>query len=231
MKKFLLLSISLNLAFFSFSQFSIGGGASLTRFMNTTGQNMGNLSLPGINLHMEIPKSGDVTLYGRAHFLFPKANDQIINSYVTGINPNTNPYILAVNSQIKTTYFLFEGGNRYYIGNDYDNGFSGYGGSGIVFGTAKIKKDYDKYDATGQVEWAGTYQTDPTEVREGKIFTIGGFLQGGVKYTFPAVGTLFGDITGYYLLFANGSNSIASQTNYFSPLYFNFTIGFKKDLY
>ena len=138
---------------------------------------------------------------------------------------------MAVNSRYKTNYFLFEGGNRYYIGNDYDNGFAGYGGSGLVLGIGKVRKAYDKVDVTGIVNWENAYQTDPAEILEGRIFAIGGFLQGGLKYTMPAKGTVYADLTAYYLLLANGSNSTASQTNFISPFFFNFTIGFKKDLY
>jgi hypothetical protein len=47
----------------------------------------------------------------------------------------------------------------------------------------------------------------------------------------PATGTVYADLTAYYLLLANGSNSTASQTNFISPFFFNFTVGFKKDLY
>jgi hypothetical protein len=231
MKKYLFVLIGLICQYKLSAQISFGGGLSHTNFMNTTGQAQQPLGMTGLHGHIEIPRSGDVTFYGRVNYLLPKANSQTINSYVTAINQNTNPYILAVNSRYKTSYFLFEGGNRYYIGNDYDNGFAGYGGSGLVLGIGKVKKAYDKLDATGTVTWENAYQTDPSEILEGKIFAIGGFLQGGLKYTMPATGTVYADLTAYYLLLANGSNSTASQTNFISPFFFNFTVGFKKDLY
>jgi hypothetical protein len=56
-------------------------------------------------------------------------------------------------------------------------------------------------------------------------------LQGGVKYTIPAIGTIYTDVTLNYLLLANASNNTAASTEYLSPLYFNFAVGFKKDLY
>jgi hypothetical protein len=231
MKKLLFILIGVLLQNNLFAQISFGGGLSLTNFMNTTGQPQESLSMPGFHGHIEIPRSGDVTLYGRVNYLLPKANSQTITSYVTAISPSTNPYILAVNSRYKTNYFLIEGGNRYYIGNDYDNGFAGYGGSGLVLGIGKVRKAYDKLDVTGIVNWENAYETDPAEILEGRIFAIGGFLQGGLKYTMPATGTVYADLTAYYLLLANGSNSTASQTNFISPFFFNFTVGFKKDLY
>jgi hypothetical protein len=95
------------------AQFSYGGGLNLTRFFNTQTIQNQSLSMPGIHGHLEIPRSGDVTLYGRVSYLFPKANYDTLTSYVTAIDDNINPYILAVNSRFKTSYFMIEGGNRY----------------------------------------------------------------------------------------------------------------------
>lgn len=231
MKNFLFILIGLLIQNNLSAQISFGGGLSYTNFMNTTGQAQESLSMPGLHGHVEIPRSGDVTLYGRVNYLLPKANSQTITSYVTAINPSTNPYILAVNSRYKTNYFLFEGGNRYYIGNDYDNGFAGYGGSGIILGLGKVRKVYDPKDVSGQYNWELTHQADPTEINEGRLFTLGGYLQGGVKYTIPAIGTIYTDVTLNYLLLANANNNTAASTEYLSPLFFNFAVGFKKDIY
>jgi hypothetical protein len=230
MKKLLFILIGVLIQNNLSAQISFGGGLSLTNFMNTTGQPQESLSMPGFHGHIEIPRSGDVTLYGRVNYLLPKANNQTITNFLTAIDPTTNPSAVAVNSRYKTNYFLFEGGNRYYIGNDYDNGFAGYGGSGLVLGIGKVKKSFDKLSVTG-VAWENTYQIDPTEILEGRIFAVGGFLQGGLKYTMPAIGTIYTDLSAYYLLLANGSNSTASQTDFISPFFFNFTLGFRKDIF
>lgn len=214
-----------------FAQFSYGGGLNLTSFLSFQANQNRPLNMPGMHATIEIPRNADVTLYGRISYTFPKANFDTLTSYVTAINPAINPYILAVNSRYKTSYFSFEGGNRYYFGNDYDNGLAGYGGSGLVFSLGKVHKAYDSKDVTGQYSWEQSYQTDPAEIREGKIITLGGFLQGGVKYTIPAVGTIYTDITLNYLILANPSNNTAAATDYFSQMYFNFGVGFKKDLY
>jgi hypothetical protein len=197
-----------------FAQFSYGGGLSLNSFLNTQSVQNGNLTMPGVHAHLEIPRSGDVTLYGRLSYSFPKANYDTLIGYVTGINQNTNPYILAVNSRFKTSYFTIEGGNRYYIGNDYDNGFAGYGGSGIVIGIGQVKKVYEDTDISGQYSWAQTHQLDPNEQSQGRIFNLGGYLQGGIKYTIPAIGTVYADATLNYLLLANFSNNTAAATEY-----------------
>ena len=213
-----------------FAQFSYGGGLSLNSFLNTQSLPNRNLSMPGIHAHLEIPRSGDVTLYGRLSYSFPKANYDTLIGYVTGVNQNINPYILAVNNRYKTSYFTIEGGNRYYIGNDYDNGFAGYGGSGIVIGIGQVRKVYEDTDITGQYSWQQSHQVDPSEFSKGRIFNLGGYLQGGIKYTIPAVGTIYTDVTLNYLLIG-GPIEIYNLTEYSSPLYFNFAVGFKKDLY
>ena len=51
-------------------------------------------------------------------------------------------------------------------------------------------------------------------------------MQGGVKYTIPAIGTIYTDVTLNYLLLANANNNTAAATEYLSPLFFNFAIGF-----
>lgn len=231
MKYISLLFFALSLTSQLNAQFSYGGGLTLTRFFNTQNIQNQSLTMPGLHAHVEIPRSGDVTLYGRVSYMFPKANYDTLTSYVTAINPNANPYILAVNSRFKTSYFTLEGGNRYYIGNDYDNGFAGYGGSGIIIGLGKVHKAYDPKDVSGQYSWEQTHQPDPSEISEGRLFTLGGYLQGGVKYTIPAIGTIYTDVTLNYLLLANANNNTAASTDYLSPLFFNFAVGFKKDLY
>jgi len=231
MKYISLLFFALSLTSQLNAQFSYGGGLTLTRFFNTQSIQNQNLTMPGLHAHVEIPRSGDVTLYGRVSYMFPKANYDTLTSYVTAINPNANPYILAVNSRFKTSYFTLEGGNRYYIGNDYDNGFAGYGGSGIIIGLGKVYKAYDPKDVSGQYSWEQSHQPDPSEISEGRLFTLGGYLQGGVKYTIPAIGTIYTDVTLNYLLLANANNNTAASTDYLSPLFFNFSVGFKKDLY
>ena len=231
MKYIILLLLQFMLVLELTAQFSYGGGLNLTRFFNTQTIQNQSLSMPGIHGHLEIPRSGDVTLYGRVSYLFPKANYDTLTSYVTAIDNNINPYILAVNSRFKTSYLMIEGGNRYYIGNDYDNGFAGYGGSGISVGIGQVRKAYESTDISGQYFWEPTHQADNTEISEGRLFTLGGYLQGGVKYTIPAIGTIYSDLTLNYLLLANANNNTAASTEYLSPLFFNFTVGFKKDIY
>ncbi len=215
------------------AQMSYGGGLSLTNFMNTTGVDGQKSIMPGIHGHIEVPRSGDVTLYGRATFLFPKADLNTNIDYLPAINANTNPYALPVNYQLKTRFINIEGGNRYYIGNDYDNGFAGFGGSGLSLMYGKNYKLYEDTDTSGQISWSSNYQINPSSGLSKNYFLICGFLQGGVKYTFPSVGTIYADLSISYPLISNYNNVITDDfyTRFISAFILNFGIGFKKDLY
>jgi len=67
----------------------------------------------------------------------------------------------------------------------------------------------------------------------GELFIIGLSigLQGGLKYTIPAVGTAYFDVGGQYSILGQANNATASNTNQYSQLFFVFTVGFRKDLY
>lgn len=186
------------------------------------------------NLHfgIEVPRSTDQSVYGRFSYFFPVSESTTQSTFVTGNSPNINPYNLTVNYARSTNYSLFEGGTRKYIGNDFDFGFSGYTGTNIMVIVNKVENVYSTTDATGQYTWEGNYSLSPGEEREGTILSLALGLQAGVKYTFPAIGTVYADLSGQYLLTKpTASNYTASQTQLLSSLFVIFNIGFRKDLY
>ena len=211
---------------YSFGQVSLFAGTGTLKGFSSSGK-----SFYGFNAGIELPRSNDMTLYGRIGYYFPRAEDQTYQSYVTAINSTTSPYNLTVNYALKTNYTTIEGGTRRYIGNDYDNGFSAYGGTNFMLIFNTVKRSYEDKDATGQYSWRDNYQTSATEPDKGNIISIALGLQGGVKYTIPATGTIFFDVNGQYALFAKANNATAQGTNQYSPLIFMFTLGFRKDLY
>ncbi len=185
------------------------------------------------NLHLgvEIPRATDQSIYGRFSYYFPVSEPIILSTSVTANNINTNPYNLIVNYDRSTNYSLFEGGTRRYIGNDYDYGFSGYSGSNFMVIVNKVKNNYSKFDASGLYTWENNYSLSPGEEREGTVLSIALGLQAGVKYTFPAVGTIYADLSGQYILFGQASNLTAYNSSLLSNLFFIFNVGFRKDLY
>ena len=94
-----------------------------------------------------------------------------------------------------------------------------------------VKRKYEKLDVSGVYSWEGDYELPASEVPKGTILSLALGLQGGVKYTFPARGTIYADITGNYALFGKASNTTAQNTALYAPMVFIFNVGFRKDLY
>ena len=187
-------------------------------------------SFLGFHGGFELPRNNDVTLYLRLGYYLPRKEDDTISTSVTAINPLSSPSTLTVNYLTSTNYTTIEGGTRYYLGNDYDNGFSVYGGSSFMLIINSVKRNYEKLDATGVYSWEGDYELPEYEVPKGTILRLALGLQGGVKYTFPARGTIYADITGNYTLFGKASNDNI-KTELYAPMVFIFNVGFRKDLY
>lgn len=208
----------------SLSQISINAGTGLLKGFTT------DKSFFGLNAGIEMPRSNDITFYGRIGHYFPRFEEQVNSTFVTASDFTTIPYQLSVNYQSKMNYTTFEGGTRYYLGNDYDNGFSLYGGGNFMLYINSVKRDYEKEDATGNYSWEANYQLPTNEPEKGKILSIAMGLQGGMKYTIPATGTFYFDVNGQYSIFGQASNNnISTELN--SPLFFTINIGFRKDLY
>jgi hypothetical protein len=224
MKKIIIAFLITLVPVISFSQVSVNAGTSFLKGFTT------EKSFFGLNGGIELPRSNDITFYARVGHYFPKYEDQVNSTVVTAVNLTTTPYNLQVNYQSKMNYTTIEGGTRYYLGNDYDNGFSLYGGGNFMLYFNSIKRDYETEDATGTYTWENNYQLSPDEIQNGKIISIAMGLQGGMKYTVPATGTFYFDINGQYSIFGQASNNNIS-TELYSPLFFTINLGFRKDLY
>ena len=187
----------------------------------------------GLHAGFELPRNNDVTFYGRLghYFSRPEDNGSTRTVIITDLNNTSLPYQLQVNTQSSFNYTTIEGGTRYYLGNDYDNGISAYGGTNGMLVFNSVKLNYDKTDITGTYEWENNYSVPSNEENEGIIIGIAVGLQGGVKYSIPALGTVYFDVSGQYSILAQGSNTVANSTNQYSQLFFVFTLGFRKDLY
>jgi hypothetical protein len=93
-----------------------------------------------------------------------------------------------------------------------------------------VSRDYEDRDITGTYEWQNNYQLSQNEPTKGKIVSLAFGLQGGLKYTLPATGTFYFDLGGFYTIFGQpSSNNI--PTDFYSPIFFTFNLGFRKDLY
>jgi len=183
----------------------------------------------GLNMGLEYPRSNQTTIYGRIAYYVPRNNIDSTQAYASAISTTTFPYTLPRNYTISTGYLTIEGGTRNYLINGYDNGFSVYGGSTILLCVNNIKKKF--------ADWNYSYNEADYENygdSKGTILNLGVGLQGGLKYTFPSIGSIFFDFSGNYLVIRQASNEmIGESTNYpfDSALLFTFNLGFRKDFY
>ena len=206
-----------------FSQLSLNGGLGT---LNGFGVKK---TFVGLNLGLEYPRSNQATLYGRISYYIPRNEDDSTQAYASAISTTTFPYTLQRNYTISTGYLTVEGGNRFYIINGYDNGFSFYGGSTVLLCVNNVKKKFADWD----------YPYDEADYQyygdsKGTILNLGVGLQGGLKYTFPSIGTIFCDFSGNYLIIRQASNGMVNETTNYpfeSALLFTFNLGFRKDFY
>ncbi|MBM3429924.1 MAG: hypothetical protein FJX99_02940 [Bacteroidetes bacterium] len=218
MRFYLLLCLSLFVLTTARTQFSVNGG---TGFLK-------GFSKPkyfyGLHIGGELPRSNELTMYARLGYYFPQNENDSSSTFLTAYDFNTVPYQVLTKYVASLSHLTIEGGTRYYLGNGYDNGFSGYGGNCFMIMNSTVKRNYDYYDKS-------KYALPNGEESQGSILSILLGLQGGVKYTDPSIGTFYLDVTGAYSLLALPSNATAQSTNLYSPLIFNFSIGFRKDFY
>ena len=203
-----------------FSQFSFNAGTGYVSGFGADGPG----GLFGFHLGAEVPRNNDVTFYGRVNHYLGRRESTSGTSYATALDLMTSPYMLSINYTSSTNLTSIEGGTRYYLGNGFDNGFSVYGGSNMAILFYGVKKNYDDFDQS-------LYELPAEEDPKGTILSLSIGLQGGAKYTIPAMGTVYFDITGSYAILAQANNNTAASSTFYAPLLFGFNIGFRKDLY
>jgi len=201
------------------AQVSISGGANM---LNAFGVKK---SFYGLHIGCELPQNNMVTFYGRLNYFFPQAEGDSSNAVAVGKDFNVNPYQINVKYLNTTSFISIEGGTRSYIGNGFDNGFSGYGGGKTSLLISRVNARVNDYNT-------GMYTLDETTLGKGSILGLCLGLQGGIKYTFPGVGSIYLDGSLDYLLFATPSNQNVYTSYYPSQrILFITTIGFRKDFY
>lgn len=205
-----------------FSQYSIGGGISSFHGLNLP------INRYGINVFAEIPRSNENTLLVRAVYLFP--NKDIRTEAVSG-KPGVTPSMVDADLVAKTSYFAIDGGTRHYILDDYDVGFSLFGGGHIKGILASYRASYrlpnnldiDDYETS-------SYPPQPLnsfQPQYSLLFAFGGTV--GAKYQLPVRGALTFDfgleiitrLVDPYLILGND----------ISQLSFSFNLAYRYDYY
>lgn len=219
MARFIKVSILLCMCVnFSQAQFGLSGGLDVLKAF-------GN-SKPYVGMHFggEFPRSDQQSIYARIS-LYAKQKELVKGStFIQAINQTIFPNSMTLGYLNSMNYTIFEGGNRYYLGDGYDSGFGAYGGGNFMLVFNSVKRKYDDYDQT-------KYALSSTELPKGSIFNVGVGLSGGLKHTLVGLGTFYVDAGFAYLLVSSASNTTAQSSNLYAPLLFSFNLGFRKDFY
>lgn len=219
MKNLTLLFIAFLICSKAYTQFGINGGASVLLAFGTP--------KPYVGLHIgaEVPRDDQVSIYGKLSLYSKQTTDTKSQTFAEAIDMTTTvPAYQTVMYNTSMNYTMIEGGNRFYIGEGYDSGFGAYGGGILLMIFNSVKREYDEYDES-------KYRINQNEPRKGSIFNLGFGLGGGVKNTFPGIGTFYLDANFSYLILSTASNATAQASPFYRPLLFSFNLGFRKDLY
>lgn len=176
----------------------------------------------GFHVGIEVPRDDAMSFYGRYTHHFARPGDSTLVSAVA-LETTTTPYLVQVMSSSTMNYNIFEGGTRYYLGDGFDFGFAGYGGTNFMIVYNRVRTKYEDFDET-------LYEVDQTTARDGAIFSIGAGLMGGVKYTVPRIGTFYSDFSISYMLLGQASES-NTYTGLYSNLLFGIHVGYRRDLF
>ncbi len=207
----------------SFGQVGVAGGMTMLKPFGLRSY------YPGLHIGIEIPTNDQATIYLRL-------TGTLRNSYVDtvrfeAIDFTTSPQIVDVPVKFGSGHINFEGGNRYYLGNGYDDfGFSAYGGTVYQLYTMGVKrKNQAEVDETKYVfkDNSGQAVSMP---EKGRILAFALGLNGGVQYNMAA-STFYFDVSASYNLFAFASNSLASFYSNYSQLNFAMSIGYRRTLF
>jgi len=213
----------------TFAQFSLGGG--LSSVMAYGRKSSGY----GLNFVAELPRNNDLTFTGSITYTFPREINQVLSG--TGLpaiakDPNTTPQNinLPIFNYESINYLIVSAGQRFYILNGFDEGFSLYGGTmfGFTFNKVKwrqtVQYDDSKYTVDSELlsKWS--------RKDEGSILRIQVAFNGGMKYTIPNFGSFFFD-AGLYLTLLPMISSEDVPMSLYQSVYFNANIGFRKELY
>lgn len=214
MKK-IIASFFVILAFNSLAQFSISAGPSLLKGFGV------ERPFTGFNLGLEIPQDDATAYYGRISHFFSRSSGDSIFIAGTAYDINTNPQNITLMGISRTNFTTIEGGIRYYLGDGFDYGWAGYGGTKLSLMFSKVQTRIDDYNES--LYLIDSYSSD------GNIFGVGGGLNGGVKYTNYPMGTIFMD-AGLSILLFGGASPNTTSTADFSQFLFDFNIGYRRDI-
>lgn len=181
----------------------------------------------GLGLGVEFATDDQSTMYFNLSVCTASSVEDSVRFYSKDFT--ISPNVLDINSKIKNTLFMLEGGNRrYLVGDAFDYGFGLYGGLSyqLFINRTKINTIED-YDENNYVILSPENIELP---KYGSMISGGIGLHAGVKHQF-ARGVIFLESSiSIHLLFIP-TNDIAIDYGDYSNAYFKLMLGYRKDIW
>lgn len=181
----------------------------------------------GLGLGVEFATDDQSTMYLNLSVTTSKTNEDSVRFYSKDFN--ISPNVLDINSKIKNTSFMLEGGNRrYIIGDAFDYGFGLYGGlSYQLFINRSRIKTIEDYDEANYI----LLNSDNVEIPKMGSFISGGIgFHAGVKHQF-ARGVVFLESSISYHPLYIFTNDVAIDYGDYSNVFFKVMLGYRKDIW
>lgn len=187
----------------------------------------GGVNFVGGHFSVEIPVDDESSYYGRLSIFGNRTGAERTGEYVAdAIDPSTTfPYSISLNSANQLRFTNLHLGRRFYFLESYDFGFGLYGSSEVMLTLANARVAVSDFDEN-------KYRLADGLERKGNFFGASIGFSGGAKYS-AAFGTVFFDLGINYLFAPSVTNAVAvnSFNEMGSNVFFNFNLGFRKDLF
>lgn len=216
--KYLLATMVILTVGFVQGQVLVGGGASLQNGLNTGYTGF------GLNAYVEIPSSTTSTFLVRLKYLNFSDKIDVMGYENEFATPGED--LLTAKYVNKNNLFDLTVGRRAYFINDYDIGFSMYGGIFIGLSIAPTKQEVRGYDVFYQEEPAPGFSREEFPNDPYLYFYLKTEFNGGFCYNLPLGNALFFDAGLDYILLSNAGTSPSAGTEYFTNRLggFNFSV-------
>lgn len=202
----------------SFAQYSAGFGLSTFHGANI------DINRIGFNAFYEQPNSDVRTTYFRASYMFPQKD--ATTTKIDAIDITVQPQKIDATEIARTSFFSVDGGNRIYFINDYDIGFSIYGGFHLKGILSSSSTEYELPDSVN----ISDYNATPRDPMYALLISFG--VNAGAKYQLPTRGAVNLDFTlDVVSRLYDPPNPNPILGYYVSPLSFSVNLAYRFDWY
>lgn len=213
--KILVVTLLSSIAISVRAQYSAGFGLSTFHGANI------DVNRFGFNAFFEQPNSDVRTTFLRATYMLPQKTRSLTT--IDALDIFTQPQKVEATQIAKTSFFSVDGGNRIYFINDYDIGFSIYGGFHLKGIISSFSREYE-VPSTVNIE---DYNAQPRDPEYSLLVSFG--VNAGAKYQLPTRGAINLDFS--LDVVSRLYDPTAILGNEISPLSFSANLSYRFDWY